>query len=191
MAILRSFPPRPPWVAALFLSALVLAPAFVHAESQPPVRLLGKANALPLSLDPACEFRKVKTYFLETPQVTGVKGAASSEGQESIFFERRHLLYGAITGADTRDRYGDYYTFFWRTRRPADLTVRLEYRQQKIGGMVQAREVDYPNAHGSHATRFAINGDDYLEQGRVSAWRVLLIENHRTIVALNQSYLWR
>ena len=69
--------------------------------------------------------------------------------------------------------------------------VRLEYRQQKTGGFVQAREVDYPTAQGSYVTRFAVNGDDYLQEGRVSAWRILVIENHQTIVAFRQSYLWR
>ena len=190
MASFRPFP------LLLFLLPLVFSvglggPGTARAETQPPVRLLTRANPLPLALDPAFEFRKAKTFFLESPQVTGIKGAAGSDGQESISFERRHLLYGAVTGSDTRDRYGDYYTFFWRAKQPGNLTVRLEYRQQKTGGFVQAREVDYPAARGSHATRFTVNGDDYLEQGRVSAWRVLLIENHRTIVAFNQSYLWR
>lgn len=194
MVIFPFLRPRlPVWltVSCLFVAVALNSPSAAQAETQPPVHLLTKANPLPLSIDPAFEFRKVKTYFLESPQVTGIKGGASSDGQESIYFERRHLLYGAITGSDTRDRYGDYYTFFWRAKRPANLTVRLEYRQQKTGGLVQAREVDYPAAHGSYATRFTINGDDYLEQGRVSAWRVLLIENHQTVVAFNQSYLWR
>ena len=75
--------------------------------------------------------------------------------------------------------------------RPEVLTVRLEYRQQKLGGLIQAREIDYPAVKGSHVTRFSINGDDYREQGRVSAWRLLLIQDHRVIVALAQSYLWR
>ncbi len=177
--------------AVLLPWALVTFPGLsARAEVQPPIRLLAKADALPLALDPAFEFRKVKSYFLESVLTTGIKGGGT-EGAESITFERRHLLYGAITGSDTRDCYGNYYTFFWRAKRSADLTVRLEYRQQKTGGMVQAREVDYPATHGSHATRFTINGDDYIEQGRVSAWRVLLVENHRTIVALSQSYLWR
>ena len=183
MALFRFFPLC---VASLWL----LVPLKASASPQPPIRLLDRANALPLSLDPAFQFRKVKTFFLENPLVSGIKGAGT-ESQESISFERKHLLYGAITGSDTRDRYGDYYTFFWRATRPANLTVRLEYRQQKIGGLVQAREVDYSDARGSYATRFTVNGDDYAEQGRVSAWRVLLIQDHQVIVALNQSYLWR
>lgn len=192
MAPFRSFPLRRPFLVLLLLTGLLL-PGGGRAATQPPVRLLARADALPLALDPAFEFHKVKTYFLESQLVTGFKGGGGggTDGQESILFERRHLLYGAITASDNRDRYGDYYTFFWRAKRPANLTVRLEYRQQKTGGFVQAREVDYPAARGSHSTRFTVNGDDYLEQGRISAWRVLLIEDHRTVVALNQSALWR
>ena len=188
MAPLRSSSPR----LTVLIAAWCLLPLLTaRAEIQPPIILLGKANVLPLALEPTTfQFRKMTSFFLESPEVTGTKGAAT-ENQQSIFFERQHLLYGAISGSDTRDRYGDYYTFFWRATRRANLTVRLEYRQQKLGGMVQAREVDYPNVRGNHATHFTINGDDYLEQGRVSAWRVLLIKDHQVIVALSQSYLWR
>ena len=177
----------PPLLASLLV---LIAPANVQAAPQPPVVLLAKANALPLSIDPTIQFRTTKTYFLESPMVTGIKAGGTNE-EQSLVFERRRLLYGAITGSDTRNCYGNYYTFFWRALRPADLTLRLEYRQQKTGGFIQAREVDYPDAKGSHVTRINVTGDDYLEQGRVSAWRVLLIENHRTVVALGQSYLWR
>ncbi len=185
MSLVR--PVLPPLLALLLT---VFAPVPGQASPQPPIRLLTKANALPLSIDPAIQFRKTKTYFLESPQVTGIKAGGTNE-EQSLTFERRRLLYGAITGSDTRDRYGNYYVFFWRALRPADLTLRLEYRQQKVGGFVQAREVDYPDAKGSHVTRINITGDDYREQGRVSAWRVLLIEDHRTVVAFGQSYLWR
>ena len=186
------FPVRPVLPPLLLASLLfaVFVPVGSRAAQQPPVVLLGKANALPLSIDPRIQFRKTKTYFLESPEVTGIKAGGTNE-ELSLSFERRRLLYGAVTGSDTRDRYGNYYIFFWRALRPADLTIRLEYRQQKTGGLIQAREVEYPQAKGSHATRFQINGDDYREQGRVSAWRVLLIENHRVVVALGQSYLWR
>jgi hypothetical protein len=161
---------------------------FARAE-QPPVHLLTKADVLPLAIDPAFQFRKTRAYFLEDPAVTGIPIGNNEE--QSIAFERKRLLYGAITLSDIRDRYGNYFTFYWRSRRRANLTIRLEYRQQKLGAFVQAREVDYPNALGSFTTLFEINGDDYLQQGRVSQWRVLLIENHQDIVALGQSYLWR
>ena len=162
------------------------------APVQGPVVLLGRADALPLALDPAVEIRKVKADFLETPEVTGVHRLRTENSEDqNLAFERRRLLYGAVTPADMRARYGNYYTFSWRARRPGRFTVRLEYRQQKLGGYVQAREVTYPPGEGSHVTRFAVNGDDYVEQGRVSAWRLVVIEDGRKIVALKQSYLWR
>jgi hypothetical protein len=182
--------PRPLFLFVCACLTFGAAPQLVFARSeQPPVRLLTKANPLPLSIDPAIQFRKMRTYFLEDPEVTGIPIGLNDE--QSIAYERKRLTYGAVTGSDIRDRYGNYFTFAWRTKRPANLTIRLEYRQQKLGAYVQAREVDYPNANGSYVTLFQINGDDYLQQGRVSQWRVLLIENHQYIVALSQSYLWR
>jgi hypothetical protein len=164
-----------------------LAPLSARA-AQPSIQLLDRAEALPLSIDPAFEFRKTKLFFLENERTLGV---ANDAQEPTLSFERKRLLFGAITPTDIRNRYGNYFTFFWRARRAANLTVRLEYRQQKLGSYLQAREVEYPDAQGSHKTDFSIIGDDYLQQGRVTAWRVLLIENHRTVVGLAQSYLWR
>ena len=107
----------------------------------------------------------------------------------SINFERQYRLFGAITALDQRQRFGDYFDFFWRAKRRADLTVRLEYRQEKLHSFVQAREVSYPGALGGYKTEFRVVGDDYFDDGRVTAWRCLLIENGR-IVAENRSYLW-
>jgi hypothetical protein len=108
----------------------------------------------------------------------------------SITFERQYRLFGAVTKLDRRQRYGNYFDFFWRSNRPANLTVRLEYRQEKLHAHVQAQEVSYPNARGTHKTEFKVIGDDYLDDGRVIAWRCLLIQNGK-IVAENRSYLWR
>jgi hypothetical protein len=107
----------------------------------------------------------------------------------SITFERQYRLFGAVTGVDNRQRFGNYFDFFWRARRPADLTVRLEYRQQKLHALVQAQEISYLNVRGNHKTEFKVIGDDYFDDGRVIAWRCLLIENGQ-IVAENRSYLW-
>ena len=178
----------------LLCLALAMAAAGMAgcASQEPPIHLLTKANALPLAIDPAIQVRKVEYYFLESPLLTGERTEVGNE-EQSIAYERNYLIYGAVTGSDIRNRYGDYYTFSWRNTHPEPrhLTVRLEYRQQKTGGFVQAREVDYPAAQGSYTTHFAVNGDDYLQEGRVSAWRILVIENHQTIVAFKQSYLWR
>jgi hypothetical protein len=104
-------------------------------------------------------------------------------------FETTYRMFGAITAADQRQRTGNYFDFFWRAKRPANLTVRLEYRQEKLRSFVQAREISYANATGNHKTEFAVIGDDYFNDGRVISWRCLLIENGK-IVAQDLSYLW-
>lgn len=164
-------------------AALLLAATAWAAQPQVP-RLLEKANVLPLALDDAYQFRKTKIFFND-PQVR--KQSMTEQGM--IEFEQLRVNFGAVTNNDRRERYGHYFTFFWRAQKTADLTVRLEYRQSKLGSQVQARELSYPAAKGSFRSEFDIIGDDYFEDGTVTAWRVLLIENGK-IVALNQSFLW-
>jgi hypothetical protein len=162
----------------------------------PPVKILTKVDPLPVALNGDFEFRKTKLFHLtETPPKTK-RSLFSSSGsnnagvaEASLGFERTYRLHGAISNADKYQRYGNYFDFFWRAKRPADITVRLEYRQEKLRSFVQAREISYANARGNLKTEFAIIGDDYFQDGRVTAWRCLLIE-HGKIVAENRSYLW-
>jgi hypothetical protein len=163
----------------LTLTAAALAATGFAAELP---RQLDKANVLPLALDDAFQFRKTK-LFLNDPLL--VKPTIDP----MIAFERQRVNFGAVNSYDRRQRYGHYFTFFWRSERKADLTLRLEYRQANLGAYVQARELSYPAAKGSIKSEFKVIGDDYNEDGRVTAWRAILIENGK-IVGLNQSFLW-
>jgi hypothetical protein len=183
--------------AAIFLLAL-FAGATLFAANQ--VKILSKVDSLPVALSDDFQFRKTKLFYLsETPPKskkslssalsTNPNNPTAGIAEASLGFERTYRLYGAITAADRNQRYGNYFDFFWRVKRPANVTVRLEYRQEKLRSFVQAREISYPNAKGNLKTEFAVIGDDYLQDGRVTAWRCLLIENGH-IVAENRSYLW-
>ena len=172
---------RPLLFFCLFLAALVGGCAGPYPPQSKP-RLLHKANVLPLALDPAFSFRKTK-LFLYDPR--GQKTTTS----EMINFERERLGYGAVVATETEARMGRYFAFWWRAERTADVTVRLEYRQQNLGSYVQAQEVDVPAARGTLETKFQVVGDSYLQNGKVLAWRALLIENGK-VVALTQSFLW-
>ncbi|HEX7517463.1 MAG TPA: hypothetical protein VF345_09275 [Chthoniobacterales bacterium] len=181
--------------ATIFLLAAVSAGNAPAADAP---KLLSKVDPLPLALSNDFQFRKTKLFLLsETPPKArkSISSSAQTSAQTSgiaeasMNFERTYRMYGAITAADQRQRFGNYFDFFWRAKRPANVTVRLEYRQDKLRSFVQAREVSYPNAKGNHKTEFAVIGDDYLNDGRVISWRCLLIENGR-IVAENRSYLW-
>jgi hypothetical protein len=190
--------------ALLALVFLALCPSNQGAPEEP--RIIEKVTPLPVALSRDFEFRKTKLYFLsetaprpgqtgqKTSSAVNAKGNAPNQQTATlqdvpITFERQYRLFGAVTGLDMRQRYGDYFDFFWRTKRPSDLTVRLEYRQEKLHAHVQAQEISYRNVRGTHKTEFKVIGDDYFDDGRVIAWRCLLIENGQ-IVAENRSYMW-
>lgn len=165
--------------------AFILLALGACTTPQPAPRQVEKLpQALPVALDPDFSFRKTKQYFLDPAVHT-----PANQLDASVAFEKYYRLYGAVTALDQRQRYGNYFDFFWRARRPAAVTVRLEYRQEKLHAFVQAREVHYDRAQGAERTEFAIIGDDFFADGRVIAWRVSLIVDGR-IVATNRSYLW-
>jgi len=161
---------------------LVLLCAAVSAFAVTPGRQLEKANVLPLALDGHFQFCKTK-LFLNDPATFVVTI------DPTINFERQRIDFKAVTAVDRNQRLGNYFTFFWRATKKADLTLRLEYQQAKLGKYVMAKEIDYPNFKGSKQSDFAVIGDDFTGFGRVTAWRAVLIENNR-IVALSQSFLW-
>jgi hypothetical protein len=158
----------------------------------------------PLALNPDFQFRTAKIYALsqDLPVNKGQKGntpanmtkkgsskASSAVQEASINFERTYRMYGAVTALDQRQRFGQYFDFFWRAKRPSDVTVRFEYKQEKLRAFVQAKEQAYQNVHGTNHSGFRVVGDEYFDDGQVLAWRCLLIE-HGRIVAEKRSFLW-
>jgi hypothetical protein len=178
------------YVLAIAALALVAAKGPRAADDY---RQLTKIEPLPVALDRDFAFRKTKTFVLgELPGSEGARRSARyrTGGRDAaLSFEASYRLFGAVTDLDRRQRYGRYFDFFWRAKRPAQIKVRLEYQQEKLRAFTQAREVTYPNAKGSHKTSFAIIGDDFFNDGHVLAWRCVLIETGR-IVAEERSYLW-
>jgi hypothetical protein len=191
-------------IALCVLTFLALGASSQGAREEP--RIVEKVTPLPVALDRDFEFRKTKLFFLSEQgpkqsqharQTTSSLGSKStSPGQKvatlqdaPISFERQYRMFGAVTALDQRQRFGNYFDFFWRAKRPSDVTVRLEYRQEKLHEHVQAQEITYRNVHGTRKTEFKVIGDDYLDDGQVVAWRCLLISDGR-IVAENRSFMW-
>jgi hypothetical protein len=173
------------------LALLTLLPLLIlggcATSQEPPQVKLDQANVLPLAINPAFTFRK-ETQFLNDPALFQKE---AGKPNEAIEFERRYYMWPATTSLDKDQLKGNYFNFFWWNHgTPADVTVRLEYRQANLSNFVMAREKSYSNVKGSICTRFSIIGDDYLENGQVTNWRCLLIVDGR-IVALTQSYLWK
>ena len=196
------------FAAALFAlgSLAFVATSSQGAREEP--RIVEKVTPLPVALSNNFEFRKTRLFFMsekapkaserarQTSSSTSLGGKSTSPNQKvatlqdaPITFERQYRLFGAVTTLDQRQRFGNYFDFFWRAKRSSDVTVRLEYRQEKLHEHVQAQEISYRNVRGTHKTEFKVVGDDYFDDGRVIAWRCLLIENGR-IVAENLSFMW-
>ena len=195
-------------VAAVFgLSLLTIAASSQAARERVEPSVVEEVSPLPMALSKDFEFRKTKLFYLSEKALPAAAGGRQDKGafnknksntqgsktttaqDAPISFERQYRMFGAVTGLDQRQRFGNYFDFFWRAKRPSDVTVRLEYRQEKLHEHVQAQEISYRNVRGTHSTEFKVIGDDYFDDGRVIAWRCLLIENGR-IVAETRSYMW-
>lgn len=171
-------------VFALCASFALSACSSVRKE--PPRQIpLARAAVLPLQLSDDFSFRKVSTFFYDTRDPSYQKPTMNPMLQ----FERQRTAFGAVSGYDRAERFGHYFNVWWRSEQLADVTIRLEYRQQNLGSYVQAKELFYPDAKGTKMSRFTVIGDEYGDEGRVTAWRLLLIHNNR-IVGLRQSFLW-
>lgn len=167
-----------------FSALLCLALAVAGCSTpEAPANRLEKANVLPLALDDSYQFRKIQQTTYDN---TIVQPATISEAAN---FERARTYWGAVESFENSDRNGNYYNFFWRAKNSSDVTVRFEYRQAALSNYVMAKERYYPGARGSRKSSFEVTGDEYLESGRVTAWRVLLIVGGK-IVAMRQSYMW-
>ncbi len=168
------------WIpAALLLGAFLAACAGPEKSAV----FVERANVLPLDLNDNFQFRKQKLFFNDPRAYAPTKS-------ETARFLRLQTNYGAVTPRDIDEITGNYFEFFWRTGELADVTVRLEYRQAATGNFVLGQEIYHPEAKGSYSSKFQVTGDEYLESGRVTAWRALLIVDGR-IVALNDSFMWK
>ena len=164
------------------LLCLVLAVAGCSTPEGPANRL-EKANILPLALDDSYQFRKIQQTTYDNTKIV------PTTTSEAAAFERARTYWGAIDYREMAERNGNYYNFFWRAKNRSDVTVRFEYRQAGVSNYVLAKERYYPGVRGSHKSTFEVTGDEFLESGRVTSWRVLLIVDGK-IVAMRQSYVW-
>jgi hypothetical protein len=166
--------------------AVLLGLGACAVRYEPPRQVpIASAGVLPLQLSDDFRVEKVSVFSYDPRE----KSQVLPTQNQMILFERQRTVYGAITGLDRQERYGQYFNIWWHTKQPANLTVRFEYRQENLGSHVQAKELTYAAARGTTESKFTVIGDEYNEDGRVSAWRVLMIENGR-IVGMRQSFLW-
>ena len=176
------------WVK-LAVAMVCTAASFTNGFGRGPLvsgpAIVAAAAPLPLSLDDRYEVRKSTVFVLDPNGTTKKK-----MGQHPVqVFEAERRYYGAINRFERRLREGCYHTFQWWSKERSDVTVRFEYRQERLGSHVLAQEVRYEGAKGAVTTEFSVLGDDFHEDGPVVAWRLLIVRDGR-VVGLKQSFLW-
>src|ERR1700740_941096 len=106
---------------------LILAKNFSFAYDNP--LPLPQANVLPLELDDQFQFRKFDIFINATlrPRATPMVTR-----ELMVYMERHRSTWGAIDGQETAAKTGDFFTFFWRALRQADMTLRFHYRHATL-----------------------------------------------------------
>ncbi len=127
---------------------------------------------------------KVNPYHLRP-------GVQPTTEEDMIDFEYRRKVRGAVTAEDYYDRYGNYFTVFWRTdRRDLPVTIRLEYRQASTGPRIFALEHLCEAPTRSNTTEFRIVGDEYAQGGAVTQWKASIMQDD-VVVDEFKSFLWQ
>ena len=126
---------------------------------------------------------KVNPYHLKP-------GMYVKTDESMIKFEQRHHLHGAVTSEQFQDKFGNYYTIFWKSESPgSQVTVRLEYCQANTGSEVHQISANV-TAKRKNTTKFRVNGKYYTKGGSVTSWRALVLQGD-TVIAENKSFLWK
>lgn len=127
---------------------------------------------------------KVNPYHLKQSEWTKTE-------DRMIAFEQAHRYHGAITAEEYRERYGYYFTIFWKTDAPGSPnTVRLEYTQANTGATVHVKEVPIDSPKGRNTTEITVVGEDYLANGPVTSWKASVLSGEE-VIADYRSFLWK
>ncbi|MBK8094472.1 MAG: hypothetical protein IPK32_21555 [Verrucomicrobiaceae bacterium] len=109
---------------------------------------------------------------------------------QAVNFEREHFLYGAVTAEQIKNRFGHYYTIFWKlTDRTGPVRVRFDYRLADAGLKIFSKEVVVEDVRRANITELAVNGAEYQKNGRVTMWKVSILRGKEELVS-QKSFLW-
>ncbi len=153
---------------------------------------LGCLALLSLAL-PACSsavqgsggrIAKVKYFHL-------MEGQPIMSLDPAMIFEGQRLLHGAVTAEEIKERFGHYYSVFWKAddRNAGPVTVKLEYLQARSGLKKRVQEQVVDDIRRSNVSKFQVTGEEYHKSGRVTAWRISVLRGTEELVS-QQSALW-
>lgn len=111
-------------------------------------------------------------------------------GEPLVMMEKERRLHGAISMAERRQRLGQYYTVQWHDDSPGSAIITFHFLQGKSGSREKFKRQEFAEGISRGVAEFAVIGDDYFNNGRVTAWKITLSKSGR-VIASRQSYLWK
>lgn len=146
----------------------------------------GMASDLPVELDQEISLNKIYTYWNDAQKGKNLPPVDNA----SMVFEPKYWDHGAITAKEIQDRKGNIFVINWQNDgKPADFTVRLDYRQANSREKVMTKTQEYKDFDGFEKTVLKVVGDDYLRGGVVNSWRISIVREGK-IVAQEKSFIW-
>ena len=146
----------------------------------------GMTSDLPVALEKEVSLNKIYTYWNDAQKGKNFPPRDNA----SMVFEPKYWDHGAITAKEIRDRKGNIFVINWQNDgKPADFTVRLDYRQANTRQKVMTKTREYKDFDGYEKTVLQVVGDDYLRGGVVNSWRISIVRDGK-IVAQEKSFIW-
>jgi len=110
-----------------------------------------------------------------------------------VRMEKLRRLHGAVSMAERREKLGQYYTMLWSDPGAAgqgEVEVIFEYQQGRTASLVKRMVKKFPASDTQGKAEFAVIGQNYFKNGRVTTWKATLKRGGRVIDS-KQSYLWQ
>jgi hypothetical protein len=117
----------------------------------------------------------------------------SEAGDPMIRCEKQRRLHGAISLAEFKARFGNYYTCLWSDPGgvgKGEVELLFEYQQGTTASQIKHMSKRFNSNEVSAETTFAIIGDNYFKNGRILAWKITLSRGGR-VLATRKSRLWQ
>jgi hypothetical protein len=100
--------------------------------------------------------------------------------------DQSFFLFGRVSMEERKAALGQYLTIRRRdTQNPAEL--KIYYQQAKTGSKILSRTHSFQE--GDQTYEWKVTGEEYIQQGRILAWKIELWENKK-MLASKQSYMW-
>lgn len=119
--------------------------------------------------------------------------ATRSSDDPMVKMEKERRLHGAVSMAERRHKLGQYYTLLWSDPSRAGqggVELIFQYQQGASASLVKRMARAFPASDSEGIAEFAVIGDDYFKNGKVLAWKALLLRG-KQVIATKQSYLWQ